>query len=65
MDTDRPNAFIVEAVLAQALHPAAEPTVRMTGMEGGAATRLFLSIRQARILRYRLANLLDMTRAGR
>ncbi|MEU5783857.1 hypothetical protein [Micromonospora lupini] len=65
VDTDRPEAFIVEAVLAQALHPAAEPMVRMTGMEGGAATSLFLSIRQARILRYRLANLLDMTRAGR
>ncbi|GHJ05955.1 hypothetical protein TPA0907_03220 [Micromonospora humidisoli] len=64
-DTNRPEAFIVGVALVQALHPAAKPTVRLTSVEGGAATSLVLSVGQSRVLRYRLANLLDMARAGR
>ncbi|MFF0229659.1 hypothetical protein [Micromonospora sp. NPDC005254] len=62
VETDRPEAITVQAVLVQALHEAAEPMVRL---EDSAATRLLLSVRQTRVLRYRLANLLDLTRAGR
>ncbi|MCI4062452.1 hypothetical protein MRQ36_07705 [Micromonospora sp. R77] len=64
-DTDRPEAFVVDVALAQALHPAAEPMVHLTGVADGAAGSVVLSIRQARVLRYRLAHLLDVARASR
>ncbi|MEV0153172.1 hypothetical protein AB0H57_05440 [Micromonospora sp. NPDC050686] len=61
VDTNRPEAFIVDVALVQALHPAAEPMVALTSIDGSAAS-LVLSIGQARVLRYRLANLLDAAR---
>ncbi|MER7456306.1 hypothetical protein [Micromonospora sp. NPDC126480] len=39
--------------------------VRLTSMEGIAAASSVLSTGQARVLRYRLAHLLDMAKAGR
>ena len=62
VDTDRPEGVALQAALVQALHRAAEPMVRL---EDSTASRLHLSNRQRRVLRYRLANLLDMTRTGR
>ncbi|MEH1056406.1 hypothetical protein V6U89_14465 [Micromonospora sp. CPCC 206171] len=64
VDTNRPEAFIVGVALVQALHPAAEPMVKLTSVEGSAAVSLVLSIGQARVLRYRLAHLLGMAQAG-
>ncbi|MEV4499477.1 hypothetical protein AB0J84_27740 [Micromonospora arborensis] len=49
----------------QALHPAAEPMVNLSSVEGNAAACLILSLRQTRVLRYRLANLLDAARPAR
>ncbi|MEU3456417.1 hypothetical protein ABZ671_22885 [Micromonospora sp. NPDC006766] len=63
MDTNQPEAFIVEVALVQALHPAGEPMVNLTSVEGAAAASLVLSIGQARVLRYRLADLLDLAKA--
>ncbi|NJP32217.1 hypothetical protein [Micromonospora thermarum] len=63
VDTNRPEAFIVDVALVQALHPAAEPMVRLTSVQGGAAASLVLSVGQTRVLRYRLANLLDLAGA--
>lgn len=65
LDTNRPEAFIVDVALVQALHPAVEPMVRLTTVEDAAATSLVLSIGRARVLRYRLVSLLDMAKAGR
>ncbi|WP_088960677.1 hypothetical protein [Micromonospora purpureochromogenes] len=64
VDTNRPEAFIGGVALVQALHPAAEPMVNLTSVEGSAAASLVLSIGQARVLRYRLAHLLGMAKAG-
>ncbi|MGW0507337.1 hypothetical protein [Micromonospora sp. NPDC003241] len=64
LDTNRPEAFIVDVSLVQALHPAAEPMVNLTSAEGSAAASLVLSIGQVRVLRYRLAHLLDRAKAG-
>ncbi|MFG1885257.1 hypothetical protein [Micromonospora sp. NPDC049102] len=61
VDTDRAEAPSVHAVLIQALHPSAQPMVRI---EDDAATRLLLSIRQTRVLRYRLSHLLAIAMAG-
>ncbi|WP_200214916.1 hypothetical protein [Micromonospora coerulea] len=65
LDTNRPEAFIVDVALVQALHPAAEPMMNLTSVEAAAAASLVLSIGQARVLRYRLAHLLDMAKASR
>ncbi|GAB3944051.1 hypothetical protein GCM10027614_33600 [Micromonospora vulcania] len=65
MDTNRPEAFIVDVALAQALHPAARPMVILTSTEGDIAARLVLSLRQARVLRYRLAHLHDAAKPAR
>ncbi|MGC4744659.1 hypothetical protein ACLQ28_03185 [Micromonospora sp. DT201] len=65
LDTNRPEAYVVDVSLVQALHPAAGPVVNLTSMEGNAATCLVLSLRQTRVLRYRLANLLDAARPAR
>ncbi|KKK06219.1 hypothetical protein [Micromonospora sp. HK10] len=63
--TNRPETFIVDVRLVRALHPAAEPMVNLTSVAGGAAATLLLSISQARVLRYRLAHLLDEAKAAR
>ncbi|WFE62096.1 hypothetical protein [Micromonospora sp. WMMD714] len=63
--TNRPAAFGVDVALVQAVHPAAEPMVRLTSVESSTPTSLVLSVGQTRILRYRLANLLDTARAER
>ncbi|MFG3576413.1 hypothetical protein [Micromonospora chersina] len=65
VNTNRPEAFIVDVALVQALHPAAEPMANLTSVEGAAAANLVLSIGQARVLRYRLVHLLDEARATR
>ncbi|SCE96404.1 hypothetical protein GA0070607_3743 [Micromonospora coriariae] len=65
LDTNRPEAFIVDVALVQALHPAAAPMVALTSVEGSATACLLLSVGQARVLRYRLGNLIDMTKATR
>ncbi|MEH0983226.1 hypothetical protein [Micromonospora sp. CPCC 205556] len=65
VDTDRPEPFIVDVALVQALHPAAEPMVNLTSVAGIAAGSLVLSVAQARVLRYRLAHLLEVARATR
>ncbi|TNH23307.1 hypothetical protein FHG89_27335 [Micromonospora orduensis] len=64
VDTNRPEAAIVDVALTQALHPLAEPAVSMTVIEGQAAQHIALSIGQARVLRYRLANLIDAAKGG-
>ncbi|MCM0676459.1 hypothetical protein NCC78_17455 [Micromonospora phytophila] len=65
VNTNRPEAFILDVALVQALHPAAEPMVRLTSVERSATASLVLSIGQARVLRYRLAHLLDIAKATR
>ncbi|WP_157562875.1 hypothetical protein [Micromonospora chokoriensis] len=65
LDTNRPESLKVDACLVQALHPAAEPMVNLTSVEGNAAACLVLSVRQTRVLRYRLANLLDAAKPAR
>ena len=64
VDTNRPEAAIVDVALIQALHPLAEPMVSMTVIEGPAAQHVILSIGQARVLRYRLGNLIDASKGG-
>ncbi|MEU3454479.1 hypothetical protein ABZ671_12855 [Micromonospora sp. NPDC006766] len=64
-DTNRPEAFIADVALVQALGPTAEPMVNLTSVEGTAAASLVLSTGQARVLRYRLAHLLDVAKATR
>ncbi|MEV4820931.1 hypothetical protein [Micromonospora sp. NPDC049274] len=61
VEANRSEGAALQAALVQALHRAAEPMVRL---EDSTATRLHLSIRQTRVLRYRLANLLEMTGTG-
>ncbi|MGN9812671.1 hypothetical protein ACTMSW_25385 [Micromonospora sp. BQ11] len=63
--TNRPEAFIVDVALVQALRPAATPMVNVTSVEGAFAASLILSTRQARVLRYRLSHLLDVAKATR
>ncbi|WFE31911.1 hypothetical protein [Micromonospora sp. WMMD975] len=58
-DPDQPAALGVG--LVRALHPTGEPMVSLRGAEAG----LLLSIGQARVLRYRLARLLDLAAASR
>ncbi|MGC5331496.1 hypothetical protein [Micromonospora sp. DT62] len=65
LDTNRLEAFIVDVGLVQALHPAAKQMVSLTSVEGSAAANLVLSMRQARVLRYRLSHLLDIATAVR
>ncbi|MEU7801683.1 hypothetical protein AB0B10_20695 [Micromonospora arborensis] len=65
LDTNRSETFIVDVCVVQALHPAAEPMVNLSSVEGNAAACLILSLRQTRVLRYRLANLLDAVRPAR
>ncbi|MEV4666092.1 hypothetical protein AB0J85_29645 [Micromonospora echinofusca] len=65
LDTNRLEAFIIDVGLVQALHQAAEPMVSLTGVESSAAANLALSMRQARVLRYRLSHLLDIATAVR
>ncbi|MHA4950589.1 hypothetical protein ACX27O_25000 [Micromonospora sp. SD19] len=65
LETNRQEAFIVDVALVQALHPAAEPMVALTSAAGSAAGSLVLSVGQARLLRYRLAHLLDIAKATR
>lgn len=70
VDTNQPEATIVDVALIQALHPAAEPMLSLTGVDGTAApepiaVHLVLSIGQGRTLRYRLAQLIDATKGGR
>ncbi|SCG73593.1 hypothetical protein [Micromonospora humi] len=61
VDTNRSEASAVEVGLVRALHAGAETMVTL----GGEATVLALSIGQARVLRYRLAHLLDLAVASR
>ncbi|WP_435589824.1 hypothetical protein [Micromonospora aurantiaca (nom. illeg.)] len=61
-DTNRPEAAIVELALTQSLHPAAQPMVSLTGIGGGAAVTLTLSVGQATAARYKLAVLIDEAR---
>ncbi|MER7890607.1 hypothetical protein ABTX15_12355 [Micromonospora sp. NPDC094482] len=65
LDTNPPEAFIVDVALVQALHPAAEPMVALTSVPGVAAASLLLSVGQARVLRYRLRHLLGAPKASR
>lgn len=65
VNTNRPEAFIVDVALVQALHPAAAPMVSLSGVDGDGAASLLLSLGQARVLRYRLAHLLDVATATR
>ncbi|WP_089155036.1 hypothetical protein [Micromonospora sp. NBS 11-29] len=58
VDVDR---FVVGVGLVRALHPAAEPMVSLRSAEGGA---LVLSIGQAKVLRHRLAHVLDLATVG-
>ncbi|TYC05683.1 hypothetical protein FXF53_04515 [Micromonospora sp. WP24] len=59
LDTNRPEPFTLYAALVQALHPAAQPMVCLTSLGDEASAGLVLSIGHARVLRYRLADLLD------
>lgn len=70
VDTGQPEAVIVDVALVQNVHPAAEPQISLTGIDGAGAAEpvavhLLLSIGQARTLRYRLAQLIDATKGGR
>ncbi|MBQ0900474.1 hypothetical protein [Micromonospora sp. U21] len=64
-DTNRPEAVIVAVALVQSLHPAAAPMVSLTAVDGPTAGRVVMSIGQARVLRYRLATLIDVAKGGR
>ncbi|PTA42518.1 hypothetical protein [Micromonospora sp. RP3T] len=61
VDTNRAESSVVEVGLVRALHPAAETMVSLSG----AASAVVLSVGQARVLRYRLAHLLDLAAVGR
>ncbi|WP_200213354.1 hypothetical protein [Micromonospora coerulea] len=69
VDTGSPEAVIVDVALVQNVHPAAEPQISLTGIDGAGAAEpvavhLLLSIGQARTLRYRLATLIDASKGG-
>lgn len=61
VDTNRSEAFPVGVGLVRALHPGAETMVHLSG----AGATVVLSIGQARVLRYRLAHLLDLAAVSR
>lgn len=65
VDTNRPEASILTVGLVQVIHPAVEPVVALTATDGTASDRVVLSIGQVRVLRYRLATLLDAAKGGR
>lgn len=64
VDTNRPEATIVDVALTQALHPAAEPMLSLTSIEGPAAEHIVMSFGQARVLTYKVRRLLSDAAGG-
>ncbi|MEU5565894.1 hypothetical protein [Micromonospora musae] len=65
LDTNRPETSNLHVSLVQALHASAEPSVCLGSLGDEASASLVLSIGHARVLRYRLAHLLDVVRPTR
>lgn len=65
VDTNRSEASIITVALMQTTHPAAQPMVALTATDGVASDRVMMSIGQARVLRYRLGDLIDTAEHGR
>ena len=65
IDTNRVEATVVSVALIQSTHPAAEPMMSLTSVEGHFAEQLIMSIGQARALTYVMRRLIDLTKGGR
>lgn len=64
VDTNRPEASVLDVALVQEWHPQAEPVVSLTAIVGAHADHLVMSLGQARVLSYRLRQLLSDAAAG-
>ncbi|WP_280836828.1 hypothetical protein [Micromonospora sp. A200] len=64
VDTNRPEASVVDVALIQGLHPLAEPMVSLTSIGGPAAEHIVMSTSQARVLTYKVRQLLDGAKGG-
>ncbi|MEU8390854.1 hypothetical protein [Micromonospora sp. NPDC048842] len=65
VDTNRPETSVIILGLVQTTRPTAEPMVVMTATDGTASNQVVLSIGQARVLRYRLGELVNAAERGR
>ena len=65
VDTNRPEATVLDVALVQEWHPSAEPLISLTVIDGASVDQVLMSLGQATVLSYRLRQLLDAAKRGR